>query len=66
MQPAKAAAVLAGRSLATPDDIRALAVPVLAHRLILSEEVAGDMAARVEVVQTALARVGYRKAVRSV
>jgi len=66
VQAAKAAAVLAGRSFATPDDMRDLAIPVLAHRLILSDEVDGDMGAREDVVRSACARVGYRKAVRPV
>ncbi|MCC3779365.1 AAA family ATPase [Streptomyces sp. UNOB3_S3] len=34
LRAAKAAAALAGREFALPDDIRALAVPVLAHRLL--------------------------------
>jgi MoxR-like ATPase len=32
---AQAAAVLAGRTYVLPDDVKALAVPVLAHRLLL-------------------------------
>lgn len=35
---AQAMAALAGREFVTPDDIKALAVPVLAHRLILKPE----------------------------
>ncbi|GGP69300.1 AAA family ATPase [Streptomyces abikoensis] len=34
LRAAKAAAALAGREFALPDDVRALAVPVLAHRLL--------------------------------
>jgi len=32
---AQAAAVLAGREFVTPDDVKALAIPVLAHRLVV-------------------------------
>ncbi|WP_344044275.1 hypothetical protein [Microcella alkalica] len=31
-------AIASGRTYATPDDVRALAVPVLAHRLIVDPE----------------------------
>jgi MoxR-like ATPase len=34
----KAWAAMDGRNFATPDDIKALALPVLSHRLILSQE----------------------------
>jgi MoxR-like ATPase len=52
---AQARAVLAGRDHVTPDDVRALAVPVLAHRLVLAhgnrsaEELVTDLLARVPV-----------------
>ena len=35
---AKAMAAMAGRGYATPDDVQRLAVPVLAHRLVLTSE----------------------------
>jgi MoxR-like ATPase len=34
----RAAAALAGRDFVTPDDIKALALPVLGHRIILRPE----------------------------
>ena len=34
----KTLAAMAGRDFVTPDDVQALAVPVLAHRLVLSNE----------------------------
>ncbi len=37
---AKALAAVSGRDYATPDDVRELAAPVLAHRLVLSAEAA--------------------------
>jgi MoxR-like ATPase len=39
---AKARAISQGRSYATPDDVKSLAVPVLAHRLILHPEAEFD------------------------
>jgi MoxR-like ATPase len=38
LQLARAAAMLAGRDFVTPDDVRRLAVPALAHRLVLTAE----------------------------
>lgn len=66
IQTAKAAAIMEGRGYATPDDVRNYAVPVLAHRLVLSDEVDGDPSVRAEVIKGALGRVSYRKAIRPV
>jgi len=66
VQAAKGAAVLAGRPFATPDDIRELAHSVLAHRLVMAPEDEGDTHARQAVVNEAISRVGYRRAVRPV
>lgn len=66
IQVAKAAAILQGRGFTTPDDLRAYAVPVLAHRLVMSDEVDADHQARIDVVKAALSRVSYRKAIRPV
>jgi MoxR-like ATPase len=38
LRAAKAHAMLAGRDHALPDDVQALAEPVLAHRLVLAPE----------------------------
>ena len=38
MKTAKALAAINGRDFVTPDDIRAAAIPVLNHRMILSHE----------------------------
>jgi MoxR-like ATPase len=56
---AKVRAVLAGRDFLTPDDLKALAGPVLRHRLVLkaeselegvtTQDVLGDVFARIEV-----------------
>ncbi|HEX9298448.1 MAG TPA: MoxR family ATPase [Polyangiaceae bacterium] len=64
VQAAKGAAVLAGRPFATPDDFRELAPSVLAHRLVMVPEAEGEPKARQAVISEAVARVGYRRAVR--
>jgi MoxR-like ATPase len=66
LRAAKAHAVLGGRPYVNPDDVRAVAEAVLAHRLILVPELEGDTGARSEVIAEALAKVGYRRAVRPV
>lgn len=53
---AKAYAYLDGRSFVTPDDIKALAVPVLAHRIVLGYGAGGSESAR-SLIQTLLAAV---------
>ncbi|WP_405803236.1 AAA family ATPase [Streptomyces sp. NBC_01187] len=59
LRASKASAALAGREFALPDDVQALAVPVLAHRLLptaqaqlnrrTSEQVVGEIVQRVPV-----------------
>jgi MoxR-like ATPase len=66
LRGAKGHAVLAGRPYVTPDDLRQVAGPVLAHRLILVPEHEGDQRMRSRVVEDALQKVGYRRAVRPV
>jgi MoxR-like ATPase len=66
LRAAKAHAVLNGRPFVTPDDMRRVAVPVLAHRLVLTPELEGDPRARGSVIEEALAKVSYRRAVRPV
>jgi MoxR-like ATPase len=52
---AKATARLHGRSFVTPDDVATLAVPVLAHRLVISPEAELERFGAQEAVRTALA-----------
>src|SRR5688500_16962544 len=66
LRAAKASAVLGGRAFVTPDDVRTVAPQVLAHRLILVPELEGDPRARTALVEEALAKVGYRRAMRPV
>jgi MoxR-like ATPase len=55
LKAAKALAALNARDHALPDDVQALAVAVLSHRLLLAPEAAG--VSREEIVQEALERV---------
>jgi MoxR-like ATPase len=66
LRAARSRAVLEGRTYVVPDDVRATAHSVLAHRLILAAELTGDDRAQTAIVEEALNRVGYRKPVRSV
>jgi len=66
LRAAKATAVLGGRPFVTPDDVRQMAPQVLAHRLVLVPELEGDNRARVAIIDEALRKVGYRRAVRPV
>ncbi|MCC6645559.1 MAG: MoxR family ATPase [Polyangiaceae bacterium] len=65
VQASKALAVVQGRAYTTPDDFQAMAPSVFAHRLVLSPDHEGDAKARDAVVADALAKVGYRRAVRA-
>jgi MoxR-like ATPase len=49
LRAAKARALLQGRAHALPDDVQALAVPVLAHRILLGPEAVGETAAAVVI-----------------
>jgi len=62
----KAHAVLAGRAYLVPEDLRAVAVAVLAHRLVLVADVDGDARVRDQIVEEALSKVGYRRGFRAV
>ena len=66
VQAAKAWALLSGRPFIVPDDLRAVAPSVLAHRLVLTADTEPDAKAREQVVDEALAKVGYRRGVRAV
>jgi MoxR-like ATPase len=52
----KAQAALAGRSFAVPDDVQAVAVPVLAHRLLLTPDAAAARRSAVDIVRSLVAR----------
>jgi MoxR-like ATPase len=60
VQAARARALIAGRAYVLPDDVKALAVPVLAHRLVLTPEAEMEGASREQLVQKALEQVPHR------
>ena len=57
MKLARALAALDGRSFVTPDDVKAAALPVLPHRLVLRPEHWGGRLSTRSVVQALLDRV---------
>ena len=59
---ARCKAVLAGRDYATPDDVKAVAVPALAHRLVLKPELWVQRFSGEDVVREVLERVPTPKA----
>ena len=54
---ARAAALVAGRAFATPDDVKDYALPVLRHRVILAPELEVEGRTADDVLRTLLARV---------
>jgi MoxR-like ATPase len=57
VQAARAQAALSGRDFVVPDDIQAIAVPVLAHRLVLTAEAQAARRAPAELIRALLQRV---------
>lgn len=57
VRTAKAHAALAGRGYVVPDDLHAVAVPVLAHRLVLTNEAHAARHEPADVIETMLASV---------
>ncbi len=66
VQAAKAYAMIGGRPFVAPDDLRAVAPSVLAHRLVLTADAEGEPKARERLVDEALSKVGYRRGMRAV
>jgi MoxR-like ATPase len=60
MRAAKAHALLAGRGFVLPDDVRALAGAVLAHRLVMTPEAELDAVTGADVIDETLGKVTYR------
>lgn len=54
---ARALAVLGGRAFVVPDDVKAVAIPALAHRLTLRADTWSTGTTAVAVVEELLARV---------
>jgi MoxR-like ATPase len=61
LHAAKARALLRGRDYVLPDDVKGLAPPVLAHRIILNPEAELEGVVPASVVAEALERVAYRR-----
>ncbi|NIJ12802.1 MoxR-like ATPase [Saccharomonospora amisosensis] len=57
VRAAKAQAALSGRQFVVPDDLHAVAVPVLAHRLVLTTEAHAARRSATDVVRAVLQRV---------
>jgi MoxR-like ATPase len=66
VQAAKAFALMGGRPFVAPDDIRAVAPGVLAHRIIPSAEAEAEAGVRERIVDEALSKVSYRRGMRAV
>jgi MoxR-like ATPase len=66
VQAAKAWALVGGRPFVAPDDLRAVATSVLAHRMVMTAEAEAEPKARERVVEEALAKVSYRRGMRAV
>jgi MoxR-like ATPase len=64
IQAARARALSAGRPFVLPDDIKALAVPVLAHRLVLTPEAEMEGVGSESIVRQALEQVPHRREAR--
>ncbi|MFI5306753.1 MAG: AAA family ATPase [Polyangiales bacterium] len=58
---AKARALLSGRPFALPDDVKHLASPVLAHRLVLTPEAQMEGTSTEAVIREALDKVAHRR-----
>ena len=56
VRTARAQAALAGRSFVVPDDVQAVAVPVLAHRLLLTPDALASRRSPVDIVRALVAR----------
>lgn len=66
LRAAKAHAVISGRAYLTPDDVKAVAPGVLAHRLVISSELDDEAGTRASILESALRDVRYRRSVRPV
>jgi MoxR-like ATPase len=56
VRASKAQAALAGRGFVVPDDVQAVAVPVLAHRLLLTPDAVAARRSAVDIVRALLGR----------
>ena len=61
VRAARARALIAGRAFVLPDDVKRLAGPVLAHRLVLTPEAEMEGTQQEAIVQQALEQVPHRR-----
>jgi MoxR-like ATPase len=61
LQAAKALALLSGRAFVLPDDVKRLAAPVLAHRIILTPEAQMEGTAGQSIISEALEQIPHRR-----
>lgn len=64
MYASRSRALLLGRSFVLPDDVKALAGPVLAHRLLLSPDAELDGIPQSSIVEESVRKVAYRPEAR--
>ncbi|MBA0126137.1 MoxR family ATPase [Haloechinothrix sp. YIM 98757] len=64
VRAARAQAALSGREYVVPDDIHAVVIPVLAHRLVLTTEAQASRQTDVDVVRAVLQRVPVPRGAR--
>jgi MoxR-like ATPase len=57
VRTARAQAALSGRGFVVPDDVLAVAVPVLAHRLLLTPDAQASRRSPVDIVRAVMARI---------
>jgi MoxR-like ATPase len=66
VQAAKAWALIGGRPFVAPDDLRAVASSVLAHRVVMTAEAEAEPKARERLIEEALSKVSYRRGMRAI
>ncbi|MDV6012174.1 MoxR family ATPase [Haloechinothrix sp. LS1_15] len=64
VRASRAQAALAGREYVIPDDVHAVAIPVLAHRLVLTTEAQASRHTGADVVRSILSRVPVPRGAR--
>jgi MoxR-like ATPase len=64
VRAAKAQAALSGRGFVVPDDVQTVAVPVLAHRLLLTPDAVASRRSATDIVRTLLGRQAVPAPVR--
>jgi MoxR-like ATPase len=66
VQAAKAWALIGGRPFVAPDDLRAVASSVLAHRVVMTADAEAEPKARERLIEEALSKVSYRRGMRAI